>query len=147
MKSDYTNKELREKLSMKQIIIKFLINKLRSHDHRYWLWRGLLTPFINIKYTEKVYYNIADWIYSQEEGRWVHYYDFTDIFYLHGIVYLYTTRPSFWIGNGGKNIDGLLQWIKTETEIPECREIKIIEDAESARARIFTRLNLRALDY
>ena len=36
---------------MKQVIIKFLISKLRSHDHRYWLWRGLLTPFINIKYT------------------------------------------------------------------------------------------------
>ena len=131
-------------MSMKQVIINYLINKLERRE-RYWFYRGLLSLFFDEKINEKIITLIADWIYSQEEGKWVYHYEFTDIFFIQGKIFLHSMRPGFWIGRKGENIDGLLKYI--QEKIPEVMEFKIIEDRKSFRARLFARLSMRTLDY
>lgn len=89
-----------------------------------------------LKYTtKKQYRDICDLIsiWLIETGKSTSTYQLTDILVLGNDVYLYTTRPGFWIGKSGSTLKSLEDRVNHNLDGEKINdyEINIIEDKDS----------------
>lgn len=121
---------------MKKLFINFIENRIvNPRKYNYLFYRWLVGLIIDKDETENVFFKIAHYLNNKHEP-----YDFTDIFILNNNVYIYTRRPGYWIGKGGKEIDDLENCINYkcdgETKLHDYH-IRIIEDTESSRYLLY----------
>lgn len=123
---------------MKKLFSNFIENRIvNPRKYNYLFYRWLLGLIIDKDETENVFFKIAHYLNNKHNFLS---YDFTDIFILNNNVYIYTRRPGYWIGKGGKEIYDLENCINYnyngETKLHDYH-IRIIEDTESSRYSLY----------
>ena len=123
---------------MKKSFINFLESRIvNPKKYNYFFYRWLIELFIDKSETKNVFFQIANYLTNQYS---LSSYDFSDIFVLDNKVYIYTRRPGYWIGKGGKEITKLENCINYtydgETKLHDY-QVRIIEDRESSRYYVY----------
>ena len=131
---------------MKRIIKNYLAKKLNVARPKNYAFLRWLVGFVECKEDkENVLASIANWIYY---GK--HYgLPLTDLFVIDNTIYLYTMRPSLWIGKSGKTIDSCADSINYNIDGEKVHDyqIQIMEDVESPNVKINLYMRVYSDDY
>ena len=111
---------------MKKFIIKHITH---PEKYNYFFYRWLVSIFYPDKQSVKLI-GVFLWLYHQN-SRMI---EFTDMFMIDNTIYIYTQRPSFWIGKGGCTMDSLYDYLNKDKDGKKIHDyhIQIIEDLQSA---------------
>ena len=129
---------------MKWLIKKIIFKYLKSSTKHYCFLRWLAELIKDEKVTKDVYSSIAYWLFTHDDTA--KYLQFSDIFVVDNIVYIYTFRPGLWIGKAGRTVDDLMHSMNYNARDKKIHDYRInfIEERHSAWADIH--IDMRVLN-
>ena len=124
---------------MKNLIKDFITKRIiRPKKYNYFFYRWLVSILYENK-NDSAIISFFAWMYVHQQK-----FEFTDIFVIDNIVYIYTNRPGEIIGKGGETIDDITDKMNTNAKGEKINnyKIQIIEDLQSQRANMYVYFNV-----
>jgi len=120
---------------MKRLIKNYVKKRLSvAHPENYAFLRWLVGFVSNEKVNEDIICGVASWLYHTKNYN----FPITDLFVIDNTIYLYTTRPSLWIGKRGSTIESCQDALNFNVDGEKVHDygIHIMEDIVSPTYKI-----------